>query len=83
MIYRDIIKGSLTVRLSNHALMQAKERGIYFGLVVQAIMCGEMQRFGKNYVRFVMKCDRGNLICIGERKEGNRILILTVEWGRL
>jgi len=81
MIYRDIIKGNCIVRLSHHARRQAKERGIYSGLIIEAIMCGEMKQFGKNYVKFIKRCGKGNLICLGERKERNKILILTIEWG--
>jgi len=81
MIYRDIIKGSWVIRLSNHARKQAKERGIYSNLIIEAIMCGEIKYFGKNYVKFIKKCEKCNLICVGERKERNKILILTIEWG--
>jgi beta-lactamase regulating signal transducer with metallopeptidase domain len=81
MIYRDIIKGKWEIRLSNHARRQAKERKIYSEMIISTIMSGEMKYFGKNYVKFVRKYERGNLICIGERKEQNKILILTIEWG--
>jgi len=81
MIYRDIIKGNCIIRFSYHARKQAKERGIYSCLIAETIMCGEVKHFGKNYVKFVKRYRRGNLICIGERKERNKILILTIEWG--
>jgi hypothetical protein len=81
MIYRDIIKGNWVIRLSNHARRQAKERRIYSFMIISTIMTGEMKYFGKNYVKFVKRYKIGNLILIGERKEQNKILILTIEWG--
>jgi hypothetical protein len=81
MIYRDIIKGNWIVRLSYHAIKQAEERGIYSALIADTIMCGEIKQFGKNYIRFIKRYRRGNLVCVGERKERNKILILTIEWG--
>jgi len=82
MIYRDIIvRGPWEVKISNHAYNQALRRGIYSFTIESAIKCGRMEWFGKNYVKFVLECRRGRLICLGEKKTHNFIKILTVEWG--
>lgn len=42
---------------------------------------GEIKRFGKNYIKFVKRYKKGDLICVGEVKEIGKIKIFTVEWG--
>jgi hypothetical protein len=81
MIYRDIIRGKWEVQLTTHAIMRAKDKGIYPFMIYATIKGGRIKKFGKNYVKFIMNYKKGTVICVGERKSSNIIKILTVECG--
>lgn len=77
MIYRD----KFAIEVSFHARKRAMKRNIGFDMIEATLKTGKIERFGKNGFKFISKYKRGNVICIGERKFGNYIKILTIEWG--
>lgn len=77
MIYRN----HWEIWLSKHAREQAWWRGITADMIEAALKTGEIEKLGKNRIIFKCKYKRGAIICVGERKSGNSISILTVEWG--
>lgn len=77
MIYRN----KWIIKISYHSRKRAMERGITFDMVERTIKTGKIESFGKNLFKFVSRYKRGNVVCIGERKSGNFIKILTIEWG--
>lgn len=82
MIYRDTLERKpWEVRITHHAFIRAMERGITPEMVEAVIKGGKIRKFGKNMIKFMGKYKRGKVICVGEKKEENRIKILTVEWG--
>jgi len=77
MIYRN----HWEIELTNHAIIQAKRRGVSPDMILATIKGGKIERFGKRMIRFVSFYKNTCLICIGEIKEMNKIKILTIEWG--
>lgn len=69
------------VWIKSHVIQRARERDIiYPDMVYAAILGGKVERFGKNYLKFIKRYKQGSLICIGEDL-GQAIIIKTVEWG--
>ncbi len=62
------------IELKHHAFIRATERKITPDLVENCIKNGKIEKFGKNYIKFISK----SIICIGELK-GLKIKIITVE----
>lgn len=77
MIYRS----PWVIKLSRHAKIQADVNFITTDMVEATLKTGRMKWFAKNNVKFICTYKRGNVICVGERKSGNEIKILTIEWG--
>lgn len=73
-------EGKLVV-IKVHAIKRAREREIAFpDQVYNAIQTGKVQRFGKNYIKFIKKGKQGSIICVGEDL-GYCIIIKTIERG--
>jgi len=75
MIYRDKTK----IEILKHAFVRANQRGIPLDSIEATVKGGTIERFGKNYVRFVKKYKRGTIVCIGEKRD-DKIDIFTIEW---
>jgi hypothetical protein len=75
MIYRN----KWEIELSDHAIRRAIERNIHPDMVIATIKGGIIEEFGKNNVRFIKKYKRGTVICVGTKRGGNKIDILTIE----
>jgi hypothetical protein len=67
------------IEISLHAQEMARERGITFDMIESTIKTGRIERFGKNGIKFISKYKRGSVICLGERKFGNYVKIITIE----
>lgn len=76
-----ICRNGFEVILTNHAILKAKTKEIYLDMINATVKGGEIKRFGKNYIKFVKRYKKGDLICVGEVKEIGKIKIFTVEWG--
>lgn len=76
MIYRN----KWLILFCRHAFIQATRRGIVSDMMYATVKNGRIEEFGKNYIRFVSKYKRGTLVCVGEKKELNKIHIFTVGW---
>ncbi len=68
------------VEIKHHAFKRAIERGIHPDMIENAILKGKMKRFGKNYVKFINKGAKRNLICVGQII-GTKLKIITIEEG--
>lgn len=77
MIYR----GKWIIKLSRHAEDEAWFEGITNDIIRATILNGRMRRFAKNNIDFISKYKRGEVICRGQLKSDNVILILTIMWG--
>jgi hypothetical protein len=75
MIYKD-----KEIIISHHAFRRALERRIFPDMIEATIKAGITERCGKNRIKFIRKYKRGNVICVGEIKNG-LIKIITIEWG--
>ena len=67
--------------IKTHAIKRAREREIaYPDHVYRVLKTGQVERFGKNGIKFVgkSKSRKGSVICIGEDL-GQMIIIKTVE----
>jgi len=62
------------IEIKHHAFIQAMQRGITPDLVEKCLENGSIERFGKNYIKFISK----STICIGETC-GLKIKIITIE----
>lgn len=62
------------IELKHHAFIRAMQRGITPDLVENCIKNGSIERFGKNYIKFISK----STICIGEIA-GLKIKMITIE----
>ena len=76
MIYRN----KWLISFSRHVFIQATRRCITSDMMYATVKNGKTEEFGKNYIRFVSEYKQGILVCVGEKKELNRIYIFTVEW---
>lgn len=76
MIYRD----KWLILFRRHTFTQAIRRGVTSDMIYATAKNGKIEEFGKNYIRFVNKYKRGTLVCVGEKKELNKVYIFTVEW---
>lgn len=63
------------IEIKHHTFVRAIQRGIDPDLIEKTIINGKIERFGKNYMKFVSK----SVICIGEIS-GLKIKIITIEW---
>ena len=61
--------------IKHHVFIQAMHRHIDPDLIEKTIKNGKVQRFGKNYVKFISR----SVICVGEIS-GLRLKIMTIEW---
>ena len=77
MIYR----GKWQISLSTHAQEGAWLEGITEDMIGATIINGRMRWFAKNNVDFISQYKRGKVICRGQVKYDNFILILTISWG--
>jgi len=62
------------IEIKHHAFIRAMQRGITPDLVENCIKNGAIERFGKNYIKFISK----STICIGEIV-GLKIKIITIK----
>lgn len=62
------------IEIKNHAFTRAMQRGINPDLMENCIKSGKIEKFGKNYIKFISK----TVICIGE-VSGLKIKIITIE----
>lgn len=62
------------IEIKHHAFLRAMQRGITPNLIENCINNGAIERFGKNYVKFISK----STICVGEIA-GLKIKIVTIE----
>ena len=62
------------IEIKHHVFIRAMQRGINPDLIENCIKNGSIERFGKNYVRFITK----SVICVGEIS-GLKIKIITIE----
>ncbi|MCS4541665.1 MAG: hypothetical protein HY929_05015 [Euryarchaeota archaeon] len=81
MIYKDIIREKWEVRVSHHAFIRAMERGITPDMIEATIKGGKTREFGRRMVKFTKEYKMGKVVCVGEKKEADKIKILTIKWG--
>ncbi len=62
------------VEIKHHAFIRAMQRGIHPDMIEDTLKKGKVERFGKNYVRFVGR----KTICVGEIS-GLKLKIITIE----
>ena len=62
------------IEIRHHAFIRAMQREITPYLIEKCIKNGAIERFGKNYIKFISK----STICIGEIV-GLKIKIITIE----
>lgn len=62
------------IEIKHHVFIRAMQRGINPDAIEKAVMNGKIERYGKNYIKFITK----SVICIGE-VSGLKIKILTIE----
>ena len=62
------------IEIKHHAFIRAMERKITPDLIENCIKNGSIERFGKNYIKFISK----STICIGEISS-LKIKIITIE----
>lgn len=62
------------IEIKHHAFIRAMQRGIAPDLIENCIKNGSIERFGKNYIKFISR----STICIGEIT-GLKIKIITIE----
>ena len=74
-------RGAWVFEISRHARAKACQKMITQDMINQTLASGEMAWFGKNYVRFRRRYGRRSVTCVGERKQGNVIKVMTVGWG--
>lgn len=67
-------RNNYEIEIKHHAFIRAIQRRITPDLIESCIKNGKIQRFGKNYVKFVTS----SFICVGEVC-GLKIKIITVE----
>jgi len=77
MIYRN----HWEIELTNHATLRAIEKEIFPDMIEATIKGGRIKEFGKTHVKFIKEYKRGTVICVGIKRGGNKIDILTIEWG--
>ena len=70
----DISKYEIEIRW--HVFIRALERNINPDLIEDTLKKGKIERFGKNYIKFITK----STICVGEIS-GLKIKIITIERG--
>jgi len=76
----EIYYNGKQIFISVHAIKRARQRNIAFpDKVYKTIQCGSIERFGKNYIKFISKSKKP-IICIGEDL-GQIIVIKTIERG--
>ncbi len=68
------------IRIRNHALIRAVERGIHPDLIEDALREGKIKRYGNDGVKFISKGSKRTIICVGQ-VAGSRIVIFTIEEG--
>ncbi|MEW6063289.1 MAG: hypothetical protein AB1571_02890 [Nanoarchaeota archaeon] len=62
------------IEIKHHAFIRAVQRGITPDLIENCVKNGSIERFGKNYIKFISK----STICVGE-VSGLKIKIITIE----
>ena len=62
------------IDIKHHVFVRALQRKIHPDLIENCIKNGSIERFGKNYVKFITRL----VICVGEIA-GLRIKIITIE----
>ncbi len=77
MIYRD----KWLINLSTHAQEGAWSSGVTEDMIKATIINGKMKWFAKNNVDFISEYKRGKVICRGQIKNDNFILIFTIMRG--
>lgn len=76
MILSDIMdRTQYDIEIRHHVFIRAIQRGIHPDLIENTIKNGKIERFGKNYVKFISK----SLMCVGE-VSGLKLKIITIEW---
>ncbi|MBI2972053.1 MAG: hypothetical protein HYY37_06540 [Candidatus Aenigmarchaeota archaeon] len=77
----DIKQGQYEIRISRHAFLRAFQRSIYPDVIESTLKGGNVEEFGKSFIRLRKKFKRGSVICIGEKISQDKIVIKTIEWG--
>jgi len=62
------------IEIKHHVFIRAMQRSIHPDLIENTIKNGKIERFGKNYIKFISK----SVICVGEIS-GLKIKIITIE----
>ena len=62
------------IEIKRHVFIRALQRNINPDLIEDTLKKGKVERFGKNYVKFIAK----STICVGE-VVGTKIKIITIE----
>lgn len=62
------------IEIKHHVFIRAIQRGINPDIIESIIMNGKVERYGKNYIKFITR----SYICVGEIS-GLKIKILTIE----
>ena len=68
----DISKFEFEIK--HHVFKRAMQRGIHPDRIEDTLKKGKIERFGKNYIKFVTR----SLVCVGEIS-GLKIKIMTIE----
>ncbi|MBI2670622.1 hypothetical protein HYX18_01420 [Candidatus Woesearchaeota archaeon] len=63
------------IEIKHHVFVRAMQRGINPDLIERTITNGKIEKFGKNYIKFISK----SVICIGEIS-GLKLKVITIEW---
>lgn len=66
------------IEIKHHAFKRAMQRSITPDMIEATIKGGKIKRFGKNYVKFIHRYKKFDVICVGEIA-GMKIKILTIE----
>ncbi len=76
MILSDIVdRTKYDIEIKHHVFVRAMQRKIHPDFIENTIKNGKIERFGKNYVKFISK----SIICVGELS-GLKLKIITIEW---
>jgi len=77
-ILNNIILKQFTIEIKNHAFIKAIQRNIDPDVIEAIIYCGKIKKFGKNYIKFIKKYKKFDVICVAQI-QGQTIKILTIE----
>jgi cobalamin-dependent methionine synthase I len=64
--------------IKRHAFIRAMERNVTPDMIEATLKGGNIERFGKNNVKFIKDCKKFTVICVGEMV-GTKVKIFTIE----